>query len=202
MSSRCTSSRSGRAAALPCRSPRPEPSRWWPPRSCRDPPMRASVIRATGSFDQIQLTDVPDPSPGPLGPRDVRVAIRAAALNHLDLFVVRGLPHEYRYPHILGADGAGAVEAVGAQVRSVRPGDRVMINPGIPDDSCVYCRAGEHSLCLNYGILGEHLPGTLAQAIVVPEQNVAVIPTLPMPLTWAEAAAFSLVTLTAWRMIV
>src|SRR5438309_5493029 len=77
-----------------------------------------------------------------------------------------------------------------------------MINPGIPDYSCAYCRAGEHSLCLNYGILGEHLPGTLAQAIVVPEQNVAVIPTLPTPLTWRVAAAVSLVTLTAWRMIV
>src|SRR4029077_6789404 len=85
---------------------------------------------------------------------------------------------------------------------SVRPGDRVMINPGIPDYSCAYCRAGEHSLCLNYGILGEHRPGTLAQTIVVPEQNVAVIPELPKPLTWAEAAAFSLVTLTAWRMVV
>src|SRR6266853_4579063 len=171
--------------------------------------MRAWVIRATGGLDQLQQSDVPDP-PGPsgppgagaLGPRHVRVAPRAAALNHLDLFVVRGLPHEYRFPHIVGADGAGVVEAVGAQVRSVRPHDRVMINPGIPDYSCAYCRAGEHSLCLNYAILGEHLPGTLAQTIVVPEQNVAVIPDLPKPLTWAEAAAISLVTLTAWRMVV
>ena len=163
--------------------------------------MRAWVIRGTGGLDQLQPADVPDLA-GPLEARQVRIALRAAALNHLDLFVVRGLPHEYRYPHILGADGAGVVEAVGAQVRSVRPGDRVMINPGIPDYSCAYCRTGEHSLCLNYGILGEHLPGTLAPAIVVPEQNVAVIPTLPTPLTWAEAAAFSLVTLTAWRMIV
>src|SRR5213078_3829386 len=65
-----------------------------------------------------------------------------------------------------------------------------------------YCRAGEHSLCVSYGILGEHRPGTLAQYIVVPEQNTAIIPTLPTPLTWAEAAAFSLVTLTAWRMVV
>jgi len=76
-----------------------------------------------------------------------------------------------------------------------------MINPGIADYSCAYCRAGEHSLCLNYGILGEHRPGTLAQAIIVPEQNVAVIRSSE-PLTWAEAAAFSLVTLTAWRMVV
>jgi len=163
--------------------------------------MRAWVIRATGGLHQLEIADVPDPT-GPLEGRQVRIGLRAAALNRLDVFVVRGLPHEYHYPHVVGADGAGVVEAVGADVRSVRPGDRVMINPGIPDYSCAYCRAGEHSLCLNYGILGEHRPGTLAQAVVVPEQNVAVIPALPQPLTWAEAAAFSLVTLTAWRMVV
>src|SRR5438132_547658 len=167
--------------------------------------MRAWVIRATGGLDQLQESDVPEPpGPGspPLGPRQVRVAPRAAALNHLDLFVVRGLPHQYRFPHVLGADGAGVVDAVGSEVRSVRPGDRVMINPGIPDYTCEYCRAGEQSLCRSYGILGEHFPGTMAQYVVVPEQNVATIPTLATPLTWAEAAAFSLVTLTAWRMVV
>jgi NADPH:quinone reductase-like Zn-dependent oxidoreductase len=165
--------------------------------------MRAWVIRATGGLDQLHLADVPDPAgPAALRPGDVRVALRAAALNHLDLFVVRGLPVEYRFPHVLGADGAGVVDAVGPEVRSVKPGDRVMINPGIADYSCEFCRAGEHSLCVNYGLLGEHLPGTLAQFVVVPEQNVAIIPTLPTPLTWPEAAAFSLVTLTAWRMVV
>ncbi len=102
--------------------------------------MRACVIRATGSLDHLQLADVPDPA-AVLGPRDVRVAIRAAALNHLDLFVMRGLPHAYTFPHILGADGAGVVDAVGAEVRSVRPGDRVMLNPGISDYTCDYCRA-------------------------------------------------------------
>src|SRR6266699_3532085 len=162
--------------------------------------MRAWVIRATGGLDQLQQSDVLEPPA--LGPRHVRVAPRAAALNHLDLFVVRGLPHEYQFPHIVGADGAGVVDAVGSEVRSVRPGDRVMINPGIPDYACEYCRAGEQSLCRRYGILGEHLPGTMAQYVVVPEQNVAIIPTLATPLTWAEAAAFSLVTLTAWRMVV
>src|SRR5256884_7578718 len=162
--------------------------------------MRAWVIRATGGLDQLQQSDVL--APPALGPRQVRVAPRAAALTPLDLFVVRGLPHEYRFPHIVGADGAGVVDAVGAEVRSVRPGDRVMINPGIPDYSCEYCRAGEQSLCRSYGILGEHFPGTMAQYVVVPEQNVAIIPTLSTALTWAEAAAFSLVTLTAWRMVV
>src|SRR3989475_11311051 len=163
--------------------------------------MRAWVIRATGGLDQIELTDVPSPA-ATLGPRDVRVGIRAAALNHLDLHVVQGLPLEYRFPHILGADGAGVVEAVGQNVAGLRPGDRVMLNPGIADYSCEYCRAGEHSLCLNYRLLGEHVPGTLTESVVVPAQNVAVIPTLVPPLGWAEAAAFSLVTLTAWRMLV
>lgn len=163
--------------------------------------MRAWVIRATGGLDQLQLADVPDP-PSPLGPRAVRVALRAAALNRLDLFVMNGLPLQYTFPHILGADGAGVVDAVGADVRAIRPGDRVMINPGIADGTCEYCRAGEQSLCVNYGMLGEHHPGTLAQYVVVPEPNLAIIPTLSTPLTWAEAAAFSLVTLTAWRMVV
>src|SRR5437763_9284857 len=139
--------------------------------------MRAWVIRGTGGLDQLEIADVPGRA-GPLEAGQVRIALRAAALNRLDLFVVRGLPHEYRYPHIVGADGAGVVDAVGARVRSVRPGDRVMINPGIPDYSCEYCRAGEQSLCRSYGILGEHFPGTMPPYVVVPEQNVALIPTL------------------------
>lgn len=163
--------------------------------------MRACVITSTGSFDDIAVTDVPDP--GPPGPHDVRVAIRAAALNHLDLFVVQGLPGaDYRFPHILGADGAGEVAAVGAAVTRVRPSDRVLINPGISDYTCEYCRVGEHSLCVNYRLLGEHLPGTMAEYVTVPEANVAPLPVLDPPLSWAEAAAFSLVTLTAWRMVV
>ena len=163
--------------------------------------MLACVIRATGGLDQIQVENVPDPS-GPPGPGQVRVAVRAAALNHLDLFVVQGLPGERGFPHVLGADGAGVVDAVGDGVTAVKAGDPVMINPGISDYTCEYCRAGEHSLCVNYRLLGEHLPGTLASSVVVPVHNLALLPTLDPPLTWAEAAAFSLVTLTAWRMVV
>jgi NADPH:quinone reductase-like Zn-dependent oxidoreductase len=165
--------------------------------------MRACVLRATGGLDRIEIADVPAPgSPALLGPREVRVVVRAAALNHLDLFVVRGLPGEYRFPHILGSDGAGIVETVGPDVTAVQPGDPVMLNPGIWDGTCEYCRAGEHSLCVNYQVLGEHAPGTLAEAVMVPEDNLAKIPALDPPLTWAEAAAFSLVSLTAWRMVV
>ena len=77
----------------------------------------------------------------------------------------------------------------------------MLINPGISDYTCEFCRAGEHSLCVRYGILGEHLPGTLAEFITVPVHNVQPMPALDPPLTWSEAAAFSLVTLTAWRMV-
>jgi len=165
--------------------------------------MRACVLRATGGLDRIEVADVTSPgSPALLGAREVRVAVRAAALNHLDLFVVRGLLGAYRFPHILGSDGAGVVETAGPDVTTVAPGDPVMINPGIWDGSCEFCRAGEHSLCLNYQVLGEHLPGTLAEWVMVPEANLAKIPRLDPPLTWAEAASFSLVSLTAWRMVV
>ena len=163
--------------------------------------MRACVLTATGGLDKLQVTEVPD-APAP-GPGEVRVALRAAALNHLDLFVAAGLPGTAdRFPWIVGADGAGTVESVGPGVTTVAPGDRVLVNPGISDYSCEFCRAGEHSLCVNYRLLGEHLPGTLAERITLPAHNVALGPNLAPALTWGEAAAFSLVTLTAWRMVV
>lgn len=150
----------------------------------------------------VEIADVAEPDPPAGG--EVRIALRAAALNHLDLWTLRGLPGlTLAFPHILGADGAGVVDAVGARVTRVRPGDRVMLNPGISCYACDYCHAGEHSLCLDYKLLGEHLPGTLCEFIVVPEQNVAAIPRPPHgEIGFGEAAAFSLVTLTAWRMLV
>jgi NADPH:quinone reductase-like Zn-dependent oxidoreductase len=151
-------------------------------------------------LDQTAVAEVPDAPPP--GPGEVRIALRASGLNHLDLFVVEGVPGvTYRFPHILGADGAGVVEQVGGGVSSVTPGDRVLINPGISDYTCEFCLAGEHSLCLRYGILGEHFPGTLAELVTVPVHNVQPVPALAPPLSWSEAAAFSLVTLTAWRML-
>jgi NADPH:quinone reductase-like Zn-dependent oxidoreductase len=165
--------------------------------------VKAFVLRATGGegLEHTALADVPPP-PAP-GPGEVRVAIKAAALNHLDLFVIQGLPGLPKsLPHILGADGAGVVDAVGPDVPAPRLGERVLINPGISDYTCEFCRAGEHSLCLRYGILGEHLPGTLTELVTVPVHNVLPVPSITPPLTWPEAAAFSLVTLTAWRMVV
>jgi len=165
--------------------------------------MRACVLTATGGIDKLAIIDVPDASAPGAG--EVRVRIRAAALNHLDLFVADGLPGggtAERFPFVVGADGAGVVETVGPGVTNVQPADRVLINPGISDYTCEFCRAGEHSLCVNYRLLGEHLPGTMAELVTVPAQNVVRGPNLSPALTWAEAAAFSLVTLTAWRMLV
>jgi NADPH:quinone reductase-like Zn-dependent oxidoreductase len=93
----------------------------------------------------------------------------------------------------------GVVESVGSAVTAVSPGDTVLINPGISDRTCQYCRAGDQPLCLDYAILGEQRPGTLAELVVVPEVNVARIPATSDE---AEAAAFTLATLTAWRMLV
>ena len=161
--------------------------------------MRGLVISAHGGLERLEYrTDLPVP---PLRhPTDVRVRVRAAALNHLDLFVVGGLPGVTIVPPwVMGADATGDVEEIGESARGVSVGDRVVINPGISDRSCDFCNAGEHSLCVRFGLLGEHHPGTMAEQVVVPSANVRVIPpTVPNDV----AAAFTLATLTAWRMVV
>jgi NADPH:quinone reductase-like Zn-dependent oxidoreductase len=162
--------------------------------------MRALTIDAHGDLDQLHLGTVPVPEL--TSAHDVRVRLRAAALNRLDLWVLGGIPGvRITAPWVVGSDGAGVVEAVGAAVTQVRPGDHVILNPGVVDRSCrcEYCRDDDQPLCLTYGVLGEHRPGTLAEYIVVPEANVAAVPaTIP----WEVAAAFPLATLTAWRMVV
>jgi NADPH:quinone reductase-like Zn-dependent oxidoreductase len=161
--------------------------------------VRGLTISAHGGLDRIELRD-DLPVPEPSHETDVRVRIRAAAINHLDLFVVGGLPNVHiTPPWILGSDGMGVVDRVGSAVTSVSPGDTVLINPGISDRTCRYCLAGDQPLCPNYSILGEQRPGTLAEFLVVPEVNVARIPATSDE---AEAAAFTLATLTAWRMLV
>lgn len=126
--------------------------------------------------------------------------MRAAALNHLDLFLLGGLPGvTITPPWIVGADAAGVIDAVGADVTTVAPGEFVVVNPGISDRTCEYCLDGEQPLCPKFGLLGEHFPGTIAEYIVVPAANVRAIPSSVSP---ESAAAFTLATLTAWRMIV
>jgi len=161
--------------------------------------VRGLTISAHGGLDQLQYrTDLP--SPALTAPTDVRIRVHAGALNHLDLFVVGGLPNvRITPPWIVGCDAAGVIAEVGSAVDSVAVGDHVIVNPGISDRTCEYCRAGEQSECVNFGVLGEHLPGTFAQELVVPSFNVRRIPKhIPMDI----AAAFPLATLTAWRLMV
>jgi NADPH:quinone reductase-like Zn-dependent oxidoreductase len=131
---------------------------------------------------------------------DVRIHVRAAALNHLDLFVVSGLPGVTIVPPwILGGDACGVVDAVGSDVTGLSAGDFAIVNPGLSDRTCEYCRAGEQPLCPRFRLLGEHIPGTMAEYIVVPAVNVRAI---SRGISVEHAAAFTLSTLTAWRMVV
>jgi NADPH:quinone reductase-like Zn-dependent oxidoreductase len=161
--------------------------------------MRGLTISAHGGTERIEYRD-DLAEPVLRGAGDVRVRMRAAALNHLDLFLLAGLPSvTITPPWILGADGMGVVESVGGDVATVKVGDTVVINPGLSDRTCEYCLEGEQPLCPRFGILGEHFPGTMAELVVVPATNV-----LPIreQTDESEAAAFTLVTLTAYRMLV
>ena len=161
--------------------------------------MRALTIDANGGLEQLRLRD-DLPVPVIDGAGLVRVRVRAAALNHLDLWALRGLPNSPVAPGwILGADGMGTVDELSDDVRGFAHGDRVLINPGISCRDCEYCRKGEHSLCIRYRLLGEHRHGTLAEYVVVPSTNVRRVPDL---VSDEAAAAYPLVHLTAWRMIV
>jgi NADPH:quinone reductase-like Zn-dependent oxidoreductase len=161
--------------------------------------MLALTLSAHGDLDRLEVRDdVPEPRLE--GARDVRVRIQAAALNHLDLFMVGGLPGiTIAPPFVVGSDGAGIVDSVGADVTHVRPGDRVAINPGTSCGVCEYCLEGEQPLCPRYRIFGEHRPGFMGEYAVVPGRNVY---SIPDDVSFEQAAAFSLATLTAWRMVV
>ena len=159
--------------------------------------MKAAFFREHGGPDRVEFGDVPEPAPGP---GQIRVKLKAGALNHLDIFVRNGIPGiPVTLPHVMGSDGAGVVESVGAGVTRVHPGDEVVLNPGIHCGDCEFCLSGEHSLCVTFQLLGEHIAGTFAEFVVAPAVNAY---PKPAPLSWEEAAAFPLTFLTAWRMLV
>jgi NADPH:quinone reductase-like Zn-dependent oxidoreductase len=135
--------------------------------------MKAIRIHEDGGPEVLRYDDAPDPTPGP---GEVLVHLRAASLNHLDLWIRKGLPSVPK-PRILGADGAGTLEN----------GERVVINPGLDH--------GDGRIT----VIGEHMDGTHAQLVAVPEKNVYPI---PEGLTFEEAAAFPLVFETTYRMLV
>lgn len=159
--------------------------------------MKAVVFNQHGGPEVLEYTDAPDPT---IKANEVLVEVRACALNHLDVWVRGGLPGiEIPLPHILGNDIAGVVREVGALASWVRPGDEVMLHPGVSCGHCYECLAGLDNLCRDYDILGYRRDGGYAELVSAPAVNV--IPK-PKDLSWEEAAALPLVTVTAWHMLV
>jgi len=154
-----------------------------PPHTDSVPPVQAVRIHEDGGPEVLVLEEVPDPH---AGPGEVLIRLRASALNHLDVWIRKGLPSVPK-PRILGADGAGIVEALGEGVDGLELGQPVVINPGV--------EAGDGTI----HVIGEHGDGTNAQLIAVQAGNVYPI---PADLSFEEAAAFPLVFETAYRMLV
>jgi NADPH:quinone reductase-like Zn-dependent oxidoreductase len=128
------------------------------------------------------------------------IDVAAASLNHLDIFVRRGIPGLHiEYPHVPGSDAAGVVSGLGDSVTGVDIGDRVLINPSLSCGKCDYCIRGDASMCRTYKIMGESTRGTCCEKIVVPHENVIKI---PKHFSFEAAAAVPLVFLTAWRMLI
>jgi NADPH:quinone reductase-like Zn-dependent oxidoreductase len=159
--------------------------------------MKAIVFHEHGDPDVLRYTEVAEPK---IGSTEVLVRVRACALNHLDLWVRRGLPGiSIPLPHIPGSDIAGEVARVGEHVTRVKVGQRVLLAPGISCGQCPQCLAGEDNLCRRYTLFGYMVDGGCAEFVKSPEVNV--IP-IPGDLSFEEAAAVPLVFLTAWHMLI
>jgi NADPH:quinone reductase-like Zn-dependent oxidoreductase len=159
--------------------------------------LKAVAFRRHGGPEVLELTQLPVPQPTA---HDVRVRVKAVALNHLDLWVRKGWPGlKLELPHVLGSDIAGIVDAVGCEVAQVKVGAEVLVNPGLSCGVCERCLAGNDVLCRNYQIIGEDCRGGYAEYVCVPKQNL-----LPKPakLSFEEAACLPLTFLTAWHMLV
>jgi NADPH:quinone reductase-like Zn-dependent oxidoreductase len=159
--------------------------------------MKAVFFAQHGDLDVLQYGGLPDPRPQPGW---VSVRLHAAALNHVDIFVRRGWPAlKLKLPHIPGCDGAGEVAALGAGVTNWKVGQRVVIDGSICTEEDEFTRSGQDNLCKNWELLGETIPGTYAEYVVVPTTNLIQIPSgFPDD----KAAAAALVFLTAWHSLV
>lgn len=157
--------------------------------------MKGIRIHAHGGVDQLRMDTLEAPRPGP---RQVLIEIKAAALNHLDLWVRKGIPG-LRLPLILGSDGAGIVQEAGSAVTQFKVGDRVLAQPGYGCGLCRECLSGKENYCARYGILGEHFDGVQAQYIALDEDKVL---RQPANIGFEEGAAIPLVYMTAWEMVV
>jgi NADPH:quinone reductase-like Zn-dependent oxidoreductase len=159
--------------------------------------MKAVVFDKHGSLDNVMYTDIPRPD---IKPDEVLLAVKAAALNRLDLWVLAGWPGlNLKLPHVMGSDGAGVIAAVGEQVTGFAVGDRVAVNPTLSCGHCHFCQTGRDNMCDSFAILGEHAAGFLAEYTAVPARNL-----LPLPdhVTFVQAAAASLVFVTAWHSLI
>jgi NADPH:quinone reductase-like Zn-dependent oxidoreductase len=158
--------------------------------------VKAIVLREHGGPEVLHAEELPTPEPGP---GEVRVRIRAIALNHLDLWVRRGGPaFHLEYPHRLGADLAGTIDAVGPNV-TVELGTKCVVQPGLSCAKCAACLAGHDNLCRHYKLLGENTQGGYCEYIVLPERNIA---PYPERLDFPHAASGILTFMTAWQMVV
>ncbi len=159
--------------------------------------MKAVVFNQHGGPEVLEFTDAPDPT---ITANEVLIEVSACALNHLDVWARGGLPGiKIPLPHILGNDIAGVVREVGELVTWVHAGDEVMVQPGVSCGHCVECLGGRDNFCREYDIIGYRRAGGYAQLVSVPGVNV--IPK-PKNLSWEEAAALPLCTVTAWHMLV
>jgi NADPH:quinone reductase-like Zn-dependent oxidoreductase len=155
--------------------------------------MRAAVFSEFGGPEVVhaQEMDIPEPGPG-----EVRLAVKAAAMNHLDLWIRRGLPLKITMPHIGGSDIAGLVDAVGPGVEGIDPGARVVVDPSLDYHWYQDANPGPGIAAPEFRILGEHTQGGFAEFTVVPAANLVGIPD---GIPFETAAAASLVSVTAWR---
>jgi NADPH:quinone reductase-like Zn-dependent oxidoreductase len=159
--------------------------------------MKAAIFRQHGGPEVLEYADVPDPR---MRADEVLIQVKACALNHLDIFVRRGMPGiKIPLPHILGNDIAGVVRDVGELVTWAKPGNDVMVHPGVSCGHCEACLSGQDNLCREYDIIGYRRDGGYAELVAVPGVNI-----FPKPpqLSWEEAAALPLVTVTAWHMLI
>lgn len=158
--------------------------------------MKAVRFHEHGGPEVLRYEDAPDPV---ARPGWVVVRVRACALNHLDIWQRNGLEHvRIPLPHISGADVAGEI-VIGSQELGLSSGDRVMVHPGLSCGQCERCLAGEDNFCPHYDVLGYQSDGAYAELVTVPAANA--IP-LPKHIDFVTAAAFPLVFLTAWYMLV
>ncbi len=157
--------------------------------------MKAVRIHKHGGVDVLKYDDIPTPT---IRDDQVLVKIRAAAMNHLDLWVRKGIPG-VPLPCILGSDGAGSVVDVGSKVTSFYPGDRVMIQPLTYCGTCHFCQQGKENYCDAWGIFGENQDGTQCEYMAVDETHIRPIPD---HVDFVDASAFSLVAQTAYAMLV